>query len=360
MNRHKLISAVILTAALTPAGAFACTCVATASTGAIQISSLVAGGSASVASALTIGLEGTSAQYQASSGQAASQIVGAIDALTKKLAKEIRNVPMTERAIENSLNRVSPARHGTHECSYVDRTGDLSAAGTLASLQQENLNRAAYAYNEMTSSYPAGANPTARFMAQTGSLIKNKPEIKTSGMKIVKSAGEMGAMTPEELQDASTAINLMLNPNPPARSPEATTLSSISQNVEADLYNLRMSVPQAVSQALLSYEGPIVSMDQDSWFTEAVKRMGPQIKEQLEESGDQVSQSDLLRVMATHRIKDPSWVVNVGAKDKQGLLKDLALAKADHLAMDYELWVQDRYNSLMMSQLLASQIRKER
>lgn len=357
---RNTMAALICAMSLAPGVGYACTCVATATKGASQISALVAGGSAAIASALTVGLEGTAAQYQASSGEAASQIVSAINTMTKKLAKELRNVPLAEQTMEATLDRVSPARHGTHECSYYDRTGDLAAAGTIASLQQENLNRATYDYNEMTSSYEPSANPTTRFMAQTGALIKSKPEIKSAGMKLVKASGDLGAMTPEELQDTSTAINLMLNPNPPARSSEATTVSSLTRNVEADLYNLRMTVPQTISQALLSYEGPIMAVESDTWLTEAVKRMGPQLEQQLDTADGQVSQSDLLRVMATHRLKDPSWVLNAAAKDQEGLLKDLAMAKADHLAMDYELWVQDRYQSLMMSQLLASQLREER
>lgn len=343
-----------------PGQAYSCTCVATAAAGAKEISSLVAAGSTSIATALTLGFEGTSAQFQVSSAKSSKDIVGAIESLEKRLAQEVRKVPVASRAYEQDLNRLSPARHASNECEYVDRTGDLAAASALTELQESNLNAASYAYNEMTSSYPAGADPDARFAAQTRDLLANDDGIKLMGMSVVSSPSELGAMTPDELQSASTALNLMVNPSPPARSPEPSTVASLNANVKSELYNLRMSIPQAVSQAILSYEAPVMDMDSDSWFVAAMERLSPKAAEDFTAEGKEVSQSDLIRLMATHRVQDPSWAIDIAAKDKQGLLKDLAITKADHLAMDYELWKQDRYNALMMSQLLASQLRLER
>ena len=64
--------------------------------------------------------------------------------------------------------------------------------------------------------------------------------------------------------------------------------------------------------------------------------------------------------MSTYRVKDAGWVTNLSAKDSEGAIKDLALAKADALAMEYELWLQDRNTALLLSQLLAAQNRMQR
>jgi len=104
----------------------------------------------------------------------------------------------------------------------------------------------------------------------------------------------------------------------------------------------------------------LLDLPEDSWFTSILERMSPDEFVEFTSEGRQVSYSDLLKHMATHRMKDPATVASAATKEQEGLQKDLALVKADSLAMDYELWKLDRYETLLMSQLLASQVRQER
>jgi hypothetical protein len=337
----------------------ACTCVITMPLGAGTISGLVGAGSAGVITAMTTGFNTVGSQVSASSAQNEKQIITALDSMTKRLATEIRNMPVYEAEIDERRNNLSPSRQATDECRYGDRAKDLAAADQLAANMQRNLSRATNQYNNMPSTYEEGTDSDSRFMAQTAQVLRNMPEIKTAPMELINVADSFGALTPQQTQNASTALNLTLNPSPPARRQNPTSPQALTANARADLHNLRMSIPQTVSQQILSYETPLLATPNDSWAAETLTRIDPNASQLFADGDLELSKSDLLRLMATHRTKDAVWSGNVAAKERSGVLKDLALVKADHLSLEYELWVQDRNMALMVSQLLASKIRQE-
>lgn len=334
----------------------ACSCVATMATGSGTIAGLMGTGSAAVVAAMTTGFQQVGAQVMASSAQNEKRIIDALDFMAKRLGNEVRQLPVHQAEIDQHLNERSPSRRATEECRYGDRARDHAVTETLVAAQQRSLTNATVQYNEMTSLYPEGVDPGARFMAQTNRALRTAPDIKVAPMALVNKPNKFGALTPEETQNASTALNLSMNPSPPARAPNPTTPRALADNTRADLQNLRMSIPQSVSQQILSYETPLLNAEPDSWAAQTLARVDPNLS--LDEDF-MLSKSDLIKLMATHRTKDAVWLGNVAAKEKQGVLKDIALAKADSLAMDYELWVQDRNMALMMSQLLAAKIRQE-
>jgi len=358
--KASVLASAIGATALTSTPAAACSCIATISGGTTQVTGLVAGGSAAITTALQLGFEKTAAQVMASEGKVESEVVAAIDAMTTELRKTILMQPSVDENIQQQLDATSPSRHATNECEYVQRTGDSKAADQIIGAQQEELTKAVVAYNETPSRYPDTTNSTVAFGALVGKLIRENPEIKTAPMEVIGSPDKIGAMTPEEFQTASRSLNLTLNPNPPRKLQNPSTVADIKSNVDADLFNMRMSVPQGISQNILSYDAPLLDLPQDSWFTSILERMSPDEFVEFTSEGRQVSYSDLLKHMATHRMKDPATVASAATKEQEGLQKDLALVKADSLAMDYELWKLDRYETLLMSQLLASQVRQER
>ena len=338
----------------------ACSCISTATSGALEISGAVASGSAAVVTALQLGFDKTITQVNASSADSAKRIVTALSDMTNALSGELIRQPAIEAAIEADIREKSPAYHATNECEYIQRTGDSAAADAILGAQQQALADSVVSYNEITSQYPETTSASTAFKAQTNQLLRSNPGVKTALINVVSAPDEVGAMTPEEFQDASRALNLTLNPVPPRKIDNPSTPAQISRNVDAELYNMRMQVPQGISQAILAYEAPLLDLPEDSWFTSMLERMSPAEYQEFVEDDKQISYSDLLQHMATHRMRDPVTVANAATKDVEGLRKDLAMVKADHLVMDYELWLQDRYQSLLLSQLVASQVRQER
>ncbi|EAZ98376.1 hypothetical protein [Marinobacter sp. ELB17] len=345
--------------AAAPQQSQACACIAAASSGAIQISGLVGAGATAVTSALYTGFQAVASTVDGSTGKQTKSLVDALTAHNKIIAAEIQKLPVYEKELESAEELLNPAMHATDGCSYTDRASDTIVAERLSALQEENLNQTSGRYNEMTSSYPLGVNVSDRFLSQTGSLMRSRPAIVTAGMDLVAKPGQFGAFTGEELQNVATAINLTTNPNPPARIPEPSTPGAIKVGVKADLYNLRMSIPQAVLNQILSYDAPVVDIAEDSWAGRQLARITPNAASNFTSGDAKVSKSDLLKLMATHRVKDSGWVTNLAAKDAKGVIKDLAITKADSLVMDYEIWLMDRNQALLMSQVLAAQNRQK-
>jgi len=345
---------------LSPAKVYACSCTATAMTAAGATATLVGTGAAAISTQMFIGFESVASTVMGSTGKQTKTIVGSLELMTKTIANEVRNVPKVQQEMERRLNDYDPARQATSPCIYTDRSGDISSSTSLASLQADRLNASSSAYNEMTSSYPDGIDRGGRFSTQTSQLLKNRPEIETGGLKIVNGSETFGAMSPEEVQEAATFINLTTNPNPPAKVQTVTNQAAINHNVEADLYNMRMTFPQAVQNQLLSYESPIMTADSDSWLADTLRTMTPLAEDMINDAQNGVSYNDLLKIMATHRLKSPQWLAELANKEQGGAIKDLALAKADSMLFDYEIWKQDRNTALLMSQLLASMNRQER
>ena len=346
--------------ALPASEAQACSCISSASSGAVEISGTVASGSAAIVTALQLGFDKTATMVNTTSADSSKRIVDALYNMGEEIGNSLIRQPATEAAVEQELNAVNPARHATNECEYLQRSGDSTAADVVLGAQQDALNDSVVAYNEIPSSYNESTNPESAFKAQTNKLFNATPGVKTAGIKVINGPDEIGAMSTEDFADASRALNLTLNPTPPAKIAEPSTPAQINQNVDAELYNMRMQVPQGISQAILAYEAPLLNLPDDSWYATMLQRMSPEDYEEFTTGQKQVSKSDLIKHMATHRMQDPVTVANAATKDAQGLRKDLALVKADHLAMDYELWMQDRYQSLLLSQIAASQVRQER
>ena len=358
--RSCVLAAAVSAFSVLPTSANACTCIGTISSGASNVTMLVAGGSAAIVSALQLGFDKTSAQIMASEAKMAKDVVSAITSMEKALTSQILMQPAIEESIRQDLNAMSPSRHATNECEYVQRTGDTQAADMLLGAQQEELTRAVITYNETPSQYPETTNAEVAFGALVGKLIRDNPEIKTAPMNVLAGPDDIGAMSPEEFQTASRALNLTLNPQPARKIKSPSTPSEIKENVDADLFNMRLSIAQGISQNLLAYEAPVLDLPEDSWFASILERMSPEEYDTFVAENRKVAYSDLIRHMATHRMNDPATVASAATKEPEGLQKDLAMVKADHLVMDYELWKLERYETLLMSQILASQVRQER
>lgn len=359
LRKSSLAVAITVTLSI-PNSVQACSCISAAAGGATQISGLVGAGATAVTQALFTGFQHVGSTVEASTGQQTDQLIGALEGLQKTLISELQALPAYEQELEANLDRMHPARHATDACTLTDRAGDTIATEQLTALQESALNDSSVSYNEMTSKYPEGTNASDRFMAQTGKLLRDRPAIKTAGMNLVDNTDSFGALTPEQLQEGATFINLTTNPNPPAKHPKPSTPVALNQNTKVDLYNLRMTVPQSVQNQLLSYEAPVIAKGQDSWLGDQLSRISGNSDAAFAAGDAKISKSDLLQLMSTYRMKDAAWVTNLAAKDSKGAVKDLALAKADALAMEYEIWLQERNTALLLSQLLAAQNRQQR
>lgn len=345
---------------LSPTPAHACSCVGSAMGRAGTTASLIGSGAAALSSQMYLGFESVASTVTGSTGKQTKTIVDSLELMTKTIANEVRKVPTAQQEMERRLNNYDPARQASDACRYTDRSGDISSSTSLASQQADGLNASSAAYNEMTSSYPDAVDRSGRFSTQTFQLLRDRPAIEEGGLKMLNGSETFGALSAEEVQEAATFINLTTNPNPPAKIQSVTNQAAINANVEADLYNMRMTFPQAVQNQLLSYESPIMTAESDSWLADTLKSMTPFAEDMINNAQNGVSYSDLLKIMATHRLKSPLWLANLANKDKGGAVKDLALAKADSMLFDYEIWKQDKNTALLMSQMLASMNRQER
>lgn len=365
LSALSLMVGVSLSVAPLTAHSQACECIATNIEGAGEISGLVAQGALSVTQAITEGFTATGSTVEQAVGQQTKDLTNILTAITKTLVSEIDQIPVEAQKYEANLDSLSPARHATDGCTYNNRTKDSVASEHLANLQEDNLNTASTQYNKMTSSYPVGVDPTDRFYVQTGEMLRKTPGVATSGAGWVSKSSSFGALTPEELQNTSTFINITTNPNPAEVSAEVSSSNGLKRNVDADLYNMRMSIPQAVQNQILSYRAPVVAEGggidgEKSWLIKQLSHLSPGAAKAVKEGDIDVSKEDLLKLMATHRVQDRAWVANISAKHPSGVMKDLALLKADSLKMDYELWLQDKNTSLLLSQMLSAQIRAKR
>ncbi|KXS55557.1 MAG: Uncharacterized protein AWU57_6 [Marinobacter sp. T13-3] len=365
-RKHLLAIAIGASGVMLPSMSQAtCSCVQNIPQGAGEIAGVVGEGSASVVEAITEGFEDTGSTVEQAIGEQTSDLEGFLTAMTKTLVSEIDQIPAEMQKMENELQRLHPAKHASDTCGYVSSTDDQKIAERLTSLQEDNLNAASNGYNKMTSSYPSGVDATDRFLIQTARMLRDDPAMKTVGMRWLKRSDEFGALPPDDIQRAATFINVTTNPNPPQIRDDAGSVGALKNNVEGELYNMRMTIAQAVQNQLLSYRTPAVKdgggVDgEDSWLTRRLKRLSPEMAEAVRNGEVSVSKEDLLKLMATHRVQDASWVGDVSGKDPEGVIKDLALLKADSMKMDYEIWLQERNTALLMSQLLATQIRAAR
>ncbi|MGX1201208.1 hypothetical protein [Marinobacter sp. MBR-105] len=323
-----------------------------------QIAGMVGQGAITIAQAMTRGFLEVNSTLNGSTAQQTAQLVNALEQFTTVVATELRAMPVQEQQIENKLNQYSPARQATTPCTYSDRAADMSASTTLASLQQAQLNSASSSYNDMTSAYPVTSDTDGRFYAQTAKLLRTRPDVKDAGYKLVAPEKTLGALSAEEVQEASTFINLTTNPSPPARVAEPTTSADLARNAQVDIYNMRMSLPQSVQNQLLAYESPVMTLPEGSWLEEMAMRASAEAGADAQAGPTTVSFNDLLELMATHRLKDPMWQTALASKDTQGLLKDLAYIEADASLLDFEIWKQERNAALMMAQFQAAQLRQ--
>jgi hypothetical protein len=188
--------------------------------------------------------------------------------------------------------------------------------------------------------------------------MRERPEVKEGGYKLIDDEKEFGALTPEEVQEVSTFINLTTNPAPPARVAEATSPQDLKVNAEVDIYNMRMTLPQSVQNQIASYEAPVMTLPPGSWLEDLARRASADAGEQFNTGDVTASYADLLKLMATHRLKDPMWQTALASKDTQGLLKDLAYIEADAAMLDFEIWKQERNAALLMAQFQAAQLRQ--
>lgn len=343
-----------------PVQANACSCVASSMARAGTTATLIGTGATAISTQMFLGFESVAGTISGASGKRTKTIVDSLELMTKTIAKEVRDIPKKQQEMERRLEDSDPARQATAPCRYTDRSGDLSSTTSLASLQADQLNSSSTAYNEMTSSYPDEVDKGSRFTVQTFDLLKKRPDIERGGINIIHGPDQFGALSPDEVQEAATFINLTTNPNPPAKIKNVTNQAAINSNVKADLYNMRMTFPQAVQNQLLSYESPVMEADSTSWLGETLSSMTPYAQDMIDSAPDGVSYNDLLKVVATHRLKSPLWIANLANKDQGGAIKDLALAKADSMLIDYEIWKQDKNTALLMSQLLATLNRQEK
>jgi len=305
------------------------------------------------------GFEGVASTVEASRGQATKQIVDSLELLTKKLSAELRKLPALTEAMDAQMEASNPANQATAPCPYTDRAGDIVVSDELVIEMQDRLNNASASYSESTSRYPRGSNPETQHAARMAKLFQEKPEIMGAQARMVQGTDQFGSLSEEELQDAAVTINLTTNPNPPARLERPNTMAGVNANVEADLYNLRMSLPMAVQNQILSYDAPILEGNEDSWIADTLESINPGLLEKLPE-GTKISRNDVLSLMATHRVKDPQWAALLANKQFSGAMKDYALAKADSMMLDYEIWKQEKNTALLMAQLLAVKNRQER
>lgn len=351
--------------ALTVAGlvgtptASACTCAANAGGQAAATASLIGAGSSLLSLAMTQGFESVAATVEASRGQSTQQIVAALELLTKRLTLEMRTLPARQEALDAEMEAASPARQATAPCAYTGRASDKRMMDSLVGLTETNLNSTSARFANVPSQYPDGVDKAAMHNARTAKLLQENPAVMAGASDLVEGPSSFGSMTEEEFQLAAIAVNLTLDDKPPAKVNKPISLAGVAQNAEADIHNIRMSFPRAVTNQILAYEAPVLDASEDSWIAEQLENIAPDLVKDLPEDRA-ISYSDFLTVMATHRVKDPVWVAMLANKGYSGSLKDLALVKADSLLMDYEIWKQDKNMALLTAQLLANQTRQER
>lgn len=317
------------------------------------MSGMVQSGSSAIVGAMESGFQMTAQAQDASTAKQTKSLVSGLEAMTASLVSEIRQVPVTAEELERRQALADPAHQATEPCRYSDRAADMGSSQKRMVGQLENLTEASTEFNELPSknNNPSVQSSSTRFHARAHQALKEREGIREIGPRLVNSGEQYGALTDEQVQDASLFTNLTTNPDPPARVENPATFSQIEQNVSADLQNLRMSLPQAVMNEIVAYESPSLSVSEDSWAARQFKMAGHNVE------GEKVSYADLLKAMATHRIESPQWIANLAAKNKDGAIKDLAMAKADSAFLDYEIWKQEKHTALMLSQLLANNVR---
>ncbi|TBW57447.1 hypothetical protein EZI54_07245 [Marinobacter halodurans] len=357
LSQFVFSASLALPIAMAPTAANACACLSLIPQ-ATSMAGLVMAGTEQVSMAMYNGFNDTAGATADSTAKQTKSLVDGLEAMTTTLVNEIRQVPVTEEEIERRKALADPAEQATAPCRYSDRSADLGGTEKLAAAQLASLDKASADYNELPSvnNDPAVQSSSSRFYARAAKALKEREGIDTVGAKLLSDQNGLGSFSQKDIENASLFTNMTINPDPPARIAEPKTISDINSNVDADLYNLRMSLPQAVMNQLYSYKAPALEVADDSWVARQLKMAGisPNANE------NPLSYDDLLKVMATHRVNSIEWITNLSAKSKSGALKDMAMVQADSAFMDYELWKQEKSTAMLMSQLLASKLRKEK
>lgn len=352
---RRIISVAILAVATGSAPAWSCSCTRIVQD-ASKTSGLVMAGSEAVSGAMNSGFQMVGRATANSTSKQSKSLVSGLEAMTSDLVSEIRQIPVTEDEIERRQDMSDPSRQATAPCRYSDRSKDMGSAQKQMVAQQDGLNEATADYNELpsTNNNPQSQSPESRFNARARNAFKQHDELMEIGPRLLNSGESYGALSEEETQSASLFNNMSTNPNPPARTENPNSLSGIEDNVNADLHNMRMTMPQAVMNQLIAYESPALEVADESWVKRQFQMAG------LDATDKTLSYGDLIKAMATHRIESPEWVANLSVKDTSGAAKDLAYTKADAAFLDYEIWKQEKNTALLMSQLLAEKVRSNR
>jgi len=332
-------------------------CVPTGIQSGTEISTLVAEGSGEVVMALNDGFAGVQSAVTESNAKQSQQIVSALEGFTQAMVAEIRQLPKTQAEIDRRRNELDPTRQMTDPCGTVARAADVIQTENIATAQEASLMRGAEAYNT-SNVHSRGGNSGQMFRQAIYRNLQNRPNINAAPAKLATGSPlGSGAMTNSELQDAAFVNFVTTNPEPPAQVADPESPADISENVDASIFNMRMSLAQAAQNQILSYETPVLEVQEGSAYWEILANMGVEPPE----GSDSIvlSKRQRMEVDATKRIKDPTFIAMLSGKDTSGALKDLAMAKAELLAQEFEGWKQDRNTVVLLAQLLAAKLREQ-
>lgn len=325
---------------------------------------------------------------QTTTASDAQLIVAALDSSLVKLGKEIRELPMHSKRLEEAQK--APFMESQSERGCVQATYGQNAGGkTRSSLGWgwQWLN-----YGAFVSDLNAGAprepveipeltdeEAVAQVIASSGT--RAKLEIHSDFNALKKRAVEAGQPENVSIIDILNPAILVsdryrsLGTEPDAFgisnderadyliqylsldkpsyaegiSKAATTVSALNEGTELALGDMSMGASMAVlDEHIQLRRKQAVSYGGEGYLAGA---MG--------ESETPNSAEALLYQVTHFRQRDPEWIAQVGVNDTYALSQAVQM-EAEHLWVKYERWVQKRNSNLMLAQVLANQLKKER
>lgn len=325
---------------------------------------------------------------QTTTASDAQKIVSALDSSLTKLGKEIRELPMHSKRLEEAQRApliASQSERGCQQATYGQNAGGDTRSSLGWGWQWLNYGAFGDSLNRGSPDSPIDIPPlsneqaVAQVVASGGTQAKLEVNADFNALKqkainagqpedvsiidilnpaiLVSDRYRTLGSQPDDfgLSDDERADYLIqyLSLDKPSYaegiSKASTTVAALNTGTELAIGDMSMGASMAVlDEHIKLRRKQAVSYGGEAYLAAA---MG--------ESETPNSAEALLYQITHFRQRDPEWVAQIAVDDTYALSQAVQM-EAEHLWVKYERWVQKRNSNLMLAQVLANQLKKER
>lgn len=342
------------------------------------------------------GFSGLNDTIEASIGQQTSSLKSAFQAMLQSLVGSIDRLPATEKALANNLTglraeAIGASSDGCRSADYGASSGMSgrsslgkstrwqSGLGVFITDEDEDSESRSEGNGSRAGEIPAitptqaaavlNTNPrqTAAFSikkdldrlrdksdnpdATAMELLRPDLLVSESGRVLSEDPGEDDISDSERMDSLISYLNSDQPSTADYLAASASSSVGLKNAAKEKVIAMEMSIPLAVTDKLIRARRPIPStVGTESYLKAVMGNVSP---------SDAISADEFVYLTSQYRANDPQWVNKVNVS-KEYALRQYAQMEAEALSIKYRRWVFKRDSNLMLAQLLANQLEKER